>query len=75
MHEAKSDYRVGYKGQCTWYAYGRFYEVNGIVLDFARNARDWLSDSQNKSNVKVVDLIQTRSIAVKKVARGACYVC
>lgn len=58
-------YNAGYKGQCTWYAYGRFYEVNGIALGSARHAKYWLSDNKNKTNVKVVYSIQPKCIAVR----------
>ena len=39
-----SCYENGYsKGQCTWYAYGRFAEVTGIDLNLGTgNAKDWL---------------------------------
>ena len=58
-------YRGGYKGQCTWYAYGRFYEVNGIALRTARNAKYWLSENSNDSRVRVTYTIQPKSIAVR----------
>lgn len=58
-------YRGGYKGQCTWYAYGRFYEVNGIALKTARHAKYWLSDNQNDRRVKISYTIQPKSIAVR----------
>jgi surface antigen len=59
-------YRGGYKGQCTWYAYGRFLEVNGIALKTARHAKYWLSDNSSDSRVRVVYSIQDKSIAVSK---------
>ena len=58
----------GYIGQCTWYAYGRFYEVNGIALKTARHAKYWLSENAGDSRVKVVygaDKIAAKSIAVR----------
>lgn len=46
--------RAGYTGQCTWYAYGRFYERNNIALNYARHAKQWLSDNRNDSRVSVL---------------------
>ena len=36
------NYRIGYAGQCTWYARGRFREVNGVELPTIGYAKDWL---------------------------------
>ena len=61
-------YRGGYKGQCTWYAYGRFYELTGIKLGKARNAKNWLSDNKSNSKVEVTydpSAIKSKSIAVR----------
>ena len=61
-------YQGGYKGQCTWYAYGRFYETTGIKLGRAGNAQTWLSDNAANSNVTVAygaAAIQPKSIAVR----------
>lgn len=58
----------GYYGQCTWYAYGRFYEVNGIQLGTARHAKYWLGDNANNSKVRVVygaSQITAKSIVVR----------
>lgn len=60
--------RAGYTGQCTWYAYGRFYERNQIALNYARHAKYWLSDNQNDRRVSVLygaDKIQPNCIAVR----------
>lgn len=32
-----------YKGQCTWYCWGRAYEKTGIKLNTINNAKTWLS--------------------------------
>ncbi len=61
-------YKGGYKGQCTWYAYGRFYEVTGIKLGTARHAQNWLSDNASNSQVAVTygaAAIKPKSIAVR----------
>lgn len=61
-------YNAGYCGQCTWYVYGRFYEVQGIQLKIARNAKYWLSDNASDSALKVVfgaDHISGKAIAVR----------
>lgn len=34
-------------GQCTWYAYGRFYEDNGIALGGMGNAVTWLDGARD----------------------------
>ena len=34
------NYRIGYAGQCTWYARGRFHEVNGVELPTIGYAKD-----------------------------------
>lgn len=61
-------YVGGYKGQCTWYAFGRFYQVTGIKLPSARNAKYWLSDNRSNSKVTVTydsSQIKAKSIAVR----------
>lgn len=58
-------YRGGYKGQCTWYAYGRFYEVNGIALKSARHAKYWLTDNRSDGRVYISSSIKPKSIAVR----------
>lgn len=58
----------GYIGQCTWYAYGRFYEVTGIKLKTARDAKRWLDENENDARVTVVygaSEIVPKSIAVR----------
>lgn len=44
----------GYTGQCTWYALGRFYEVTGVKLTKAPNAKEWLSTYKKSAAVKVL---------------------
>ncbi len=61
-------YKGGYKGQCTWYAYGRFYETTGVKLGTARHAKNWLSDNASNSQVAVTygaSEIKPKSIAVR----------
>ena len=58
----------GYYGQCTWYAYGRFYEVNNIRLSSAPNAKKWLTANKNDNRLTVLtgkDKIRPKSIAVR----------
>jgi hypothetical protein len=45
----------GYMGECTWYAYGRFYEVTGIALTAAPHAKFWLDRNRSDSRVNVID--------------------
>ncbi len=57
----------GYTGQCTWYALGRFYEVTGINLGKAPDAKKWLSANKNNAKVSVLygaDKITENAIAV-----------
>lgn len=64
--------RAGFTGQCTWYAYGRFYEVTGIPLETALHAKYWLirNDQDERLNVLYgADKICYPSIAVS--AAGA----
>ncbi len=46
--------QAGYAGQCTWYAYGRFYEVTGIQLASALHAKFWLSMNDRDERLDVV---------------------
>lgn len=60
--------RAGYTGQCTWYAYGRFYDRNNIALKSAPHAKYWLSQNENDGRVRVLygaDKIQPNCIAVR----------
>lgn len=42
------------RGQCTWYAYGRFWELTGIKLNSMRDAGEsWISDNLNDSRLVV----------------------
>ena len=36
-----SPYHGGRRGQCTWYAAGRFQEIHGIALPLFGNAKEW----------------------------------
>lgn len=59
---------AGFQGQCTWYAYGRMYEICGIKLKTARHAKYWLSENEGDSRVRVLygaDEIQSEAIAVR----------
>ncbi len=61
-------YNGGYKGQCTWWCYGRFAERTGIKLKTAPNANKWLSVNAGDSRVKVIygaSNIQANCIAVR----------
>lgn len=58
----------GYTGQCTWYAWGRFYEVTGVKLKTAPHAKYWLDRNASDKNVTVLrgaEKIQAKSIAVR----------
>ena len=35
----------GFKGECTWYAWGRAYEKTGIQLGYRGNANSWISQA------------------------------
>ena len=59
--------KAGYWGECTAYAYGRFYEVTGIALKTAPHAKKWLSANKNDTRVKILtgaDKIVAGSICV-----------
>ncbi len=65
-------YRGGYSGQCTWYSYGRFYEITGIKLNTAYHAKYWLSANSSDSRVRVIygaSKIVAKSIAVNTSGR------
>lgn len=58
--------RAGYAGQCTWYAYGRFYEVTGIPLETALHAKYWLT--RNKEDPRLTILYGENSITYPAIA-------
>ena len=61
------NYRIGYAGQCTWYARGRFHEVNGVELPTIGYAKDWLMAPLVSDKVDVcldVNVVPEHSIAV-----------
>lgn len=61
------NYRIGYAGQCTWYARGRFREVNGVELPTIGYAKDWLMAPLVSDKVEVcldVNVVPEHSIAV-----------
>ena len=61
------NYRIGYAGQCTWYARGRFREVNGVELPSIGYAKDWLMAPLVSDKVDVcldVNVVPEHSIAV-----------
>lgn len=61
------NYRIGYAGQCTWYARGRFREVNGVELPTIGYAKDWLMAPLVSDKVDVcldVNTVPEHSIAV-----------
>jgi|GEM_PF-6756221 len=45
------------EGQCTWYAKGRFSEVNKVNLQMKGDARDWLNDTNKKNNQNIAEFI------------------
>jgi uncharacterized protein YukE len=58
-----------YDGECTWYAYGRFWEQTGIKLKSAGDAGSWLTNNKNDTRVNVsrgADTIVPNSIAVSE---------
>lgn len=62
-------YAGGFKGECTWYAYGRFMEVTGISLNSARHAKTWLDNNAGDNRVKITygwENIQSPAIAVNE---------
>ena len=56
-----------YKGQCTWYCWGRAYEKTGIRLNTVNNAKTWLSRLNTAGTQAVWNSYAPRknSIAVK----------
>jgi len=46
--------RAGYAGQCTWYTYGRFYEVTGIQLETALHAKYWLVKNEEDERLNIL---------------------
>lgn len=54
------------KGQCTWYAYGRFYETTDIDINISGDAKTWLDncDDDRVSVERDLAKIQPHSIAV-----------
>lgn len=61
------NYRIGYAGQCTWYARGRFREVNGVELPTIGYAKEWLMAPLVSDKVDVcldVNVAPEHSIAV-----------
>lgn len=56
-----------YKGQCTWYCWGRAYEKTGIKLNTVNNAKTWLSKLNTRGATVVWNSSAPRknSIAVK----------
>lgn len=54
------------KGQCTWYAHGRFLEVTGIALSSKWNAGEWLWRNKGDSRISVLD--GANKITAKAVA-------
>ena len=61
------NYRIGYAGQCTWYAKGRFREVNGVELPTIGYAKDWLMAPLVSDKVDVcldVNAVPEYSVAV-----------
>lgn len=61
------NYRIGYAGQCTWYAKGRFREVNGVELPTIGYAKNWLMAPLVNDKVEVcldVKVVPEHSVAV-----------
>ena len=61
-------YRIGSIGKCTWYANGRFYEINNIRIPFNMgNAKNYIKNGVNEKELLIItDIanIQDKSIAV-----------
>lgn len=55
---------LGFKGQCTWYAWGRAYEVTGIALPCKNDAGTWLSVARENGFTTSEDVPRANSIAV-----------
>lgn len=47
-------YLGGGRGQCTWYARGRLWEVSGIKLPLLGNAKEWLAKARHSDDVRAV---------------------
>lgn len=52
--EFVSPYHGGRRGQCTWYAAGRFQEVHGIALPLFGNAKEWIANAWYSDDVRAV---------------------
>ena len=52
--EFVSPYHGGRRGQCTWYAAGRFQEVHGIALPLLGNAKEWIANAWYSDDVQAV---------------------
>ncbi len=62
-----SPYHGGRRGQCTWYAAGRFQEIHGIALPLFGNAKEWIANAWYSDDVlAVTDLsdVPEQAIAV-----------
>ena len=49
-----SPYHGGRRGQCTWYAAGRFQEIHGIALPLFGNAKEWIANAWYSDDVRAV---------------------
>lgn len=54
----------GYTGQCTWYVWGRVYELYKIKLPFLHDARTWSTEAATTAGYTVSDTPKSGCIAV-----------
>lgn len=59
-----------YKGQCTWYAWGRALEKTGIRLNTVNNAKTWLNRLNTSGTKAVWDPYQPRANSVAVSTAG-----
>ena len=60
------------KGQCTWYAKGRYCEVRGKVLDFpsGSHAKYWGTKVKQRNSVSVDGNVSSKSIGIRQSGGG-----
>jgi surface antigen len=55
--------QLGYYGQCTWYAWGRAYEVTGRKLPIKCGAKSWITAAKS-AGLTVSDVPRAKSVVI-----------